>query len=645
MNVLFTGNYKSLNNFDWIDIPQLAILTGLNGSGKSQLLELIQWASQELSDRVRYKNPSQDSIKNIHRQEAYTVTIQGAEFNHSGILSWKSYGGNFSFEHYSFSYRDLREIINIITIALNPPSSRPQNIEEEDTSTEYQRRGIARTKHIINDQKQKIVDELIKRTNKSQQEILPEDILFHLPEEIIFENRDIISQDFLDMIFFLYIYRKISLETNNKDTSSLGLAPWEILNQVISTAGLPYHFTAPNDEPIRAIFRNPLNQDSAYKYSVLLVDNNEKFIGIQGLSSGEKIILSLAMLLYYFQHRQVRKDIIILDEVDAFLHPSLTKQFFDVVNQNIIKQYGARVIMATHSPSTVALAPEDSLFIIEKHLNRTTVKKTNKDSALNLLTSGVPSLSINYENRRQIFVESKYDVEYYDTVYKTIKNKLTAGVSLNFISAGINGNGNCDQVLTIVKQLRDFGNKSIFGIIDWDKQNESTRNIRVLGEGKRYSMDSFVFDPLLMGYFLYREKVIGNAELDLQKDFRILDFRDLTKNDGQKIANWVLEKIKPKFKDTKDGALSEAVYSNGIKISLPNWFLFNYGHELWKFYMETFPPLMAYRNENELRKAVLENTIVDLPEFIPNDLLQLMEYFHLVKIHEEEQSGPVESHS
>src|SRR5438045_4115946 len=35
------GRYASIENLVWDDIPPLAVLTGLNGSGKSQLLELI----------------------------------------------------------------------------------------------------------------------------------------------------------------------------------------------------------------------------------------------------------------------------------------------------------------------------------------------------------------------------------------------------------------------------------------------------------------------------------------------------------------------------------------------------------------------------------------------------------------------------
>ena len=41
MNIKFDGKYKSIGAFEWNDIPSFAVITGLNGTGKSQLLRLI----------------------------------------------------------------------------------------------------------------------------------------------------------------------------------------------------------------------------------------------------------------------------------------------------------------------------------------------------------------------------------------------------------------------------------------------------------------------------------------------------------------------------------------------------------------------------------------------------------------------------
>jgi predicted ATPase len=38
---LVEGRYKSFSTLDWRDIPPFSVITGANGSGKTQLLELI----------------------------------------------------------------------------------------------------------------------------------------------------------------------------------------------------------------------------------------------------------------------------------------------------------------------------------------------------------------------------------------------------------------------------------------------------------------------------------------------------------------------------------------------------------------------------------------------------------------------------
>ena len=41
MDIQFAGKYKSITDFTWNDIPNFVVITGVNGTGKSQLLELI----------------------------------------------------------------------------------------------------------------------------------------------------------------------------------------------------------------------------------------------------------------------------------------------------------------------------------------------------------------------------------------------------------------------------------------------------------------------------------------------------------------------------------------------------------------------------------------------------------------------------
>lgn len=125
----------------------------------------------------------------------------------------------------------------------------------------------------------------------------------------------------------------------------------------------------------------------------------------------------------------------------------------------------------------------------------------------------MPSLSIHYENRRQVFVEDDNDAKYYEKLYQIYRGNLNPGISLNFISTGAvrkdknnMPNNSCADVISAVGLLRGFGNKTIWGIIDRDVENNGSEFVRVLGEGRHYSIENYVLDPLLVGAILLRDK-------------------------------------------------------------------------------------------------------------------------------------------
>jgi hypothetical protein len=55
----------------------------------------------------------------------------------------------------------------------------------------------------------------------------------------------------------------------------------------------------------------------------------------------------------------------------------------------------------------VALAPEEAIYSMNALNPR--LEKTSKSAALAILTAGVPTLSVSFSGRRQIFVESRTD--------------------------------------------------------------------------------------------------------------------------------------------------------------------------------------------------------------------------------------------
>ena len=113
-------------------------------------------------------------------------------------------------------------------------------------------------------------------------------------------------------------------------------------------------------------------------------------INFEDLSSGEKILMALVTLVYKQSTSGTFPDLVLLDEIDASLHPSMTQNMLSVL-QSVFVERETKVIMVTHSPSTIALVPEESIFVV----NRTGVNKLEKrtrSAALSILTEGFATL-------------------------------------------------------------------------------------------------------------------------------------------------------------------------------------------------------------------------------------------------------------
>lgn len=259
------------------------------------------------------------------------------------------------------------------------------------------------------------------------------------------------------------------------------------------------------------------------------------------------------------------------------------------------------------------------------------LEKTNKDRALKILTSGVPSMSIHYENRRQVFVEGKIDATFYEKIYDKLRERLIPEISINFIYSGVTKKDGSSGVKKIVNTLSKFGTKTIYGIIDWDEKNEGNHFIKVLGKDKRYSIENYIFDPLLLGAFLVREKIIPREELGFYKNETYSDIRNFDSKRLQKISDSVLGKILP-TQTGVDQTKELSTLINQKSIELPKHFLVYPGHKLAEKIMITFPPLNSYRKEDRLKTEIIEKIIDDIPEILSSDLERLLKEIQNIEV-------------
>lgn len=404
-------------------------------------------------------------------------------------------------------------------------------------------------------------------------------------------------------------------------------SPVSILNQVLEEYDCNgYEF---RQSEFNYVFGTDINQ---YNISITLFNKLGNYTtNLESLSSGEKTLLALAFSIYGLRKNKIIAKVFLMDELDSALHPLMSKRLIDVLYNYFYQKLGIHIIISTHSPSTVAFAPKESLLIMRKEEPR--LIKTNKDKALKELTLGVPSFSINYENRRQVFVESKYDVEYYESLYNIFKDHLNSEISLNFIASGDvqkdknrQPKNSCTIVTEITTILRDSGNTSIFGIIDWDKEKAIPKNdyVKVLGYNSRHSIENFILDPLLIGLFLIREKILKTEYFGLNNSLLLSDLLNLNGGQCQKI----IDKVESDFVQKADIILTTKHQYSTIKnltLEIDDFIKMTQGHKLETLYKQVYPKLCAFANkENQLKNTIISKVIEDFIDYTPKDLLDVL---------------------
>lgn len=594
MKLDFKIEYHCLAPFE-IELPDFTVITGVNGSGKTRLLSLLQYKNS-IQQRDSILELTEDSINLFPRQYIASNSFSPHRENHETRENVKSYT------------TDLWN--NFRSFQQNRSVKTWETIEDTNYSASI-KKGIY---------------EVAKLANKPVKDLIENDFYDYAP--LTYLDPDNVFYKNLALLFNIYRnkldrnqykqflaqnkgYINIEYLTDDAFIQKFGEPPWDFLNKIIDKINLGYHIILPdiadNDKPYELKFINNITGDE---------------IPFTGLSSGENVLMALALALYNASSHLEFPKVLLLDEPDASLHPSMTKQLLDVIEEVFVKNKGLKVLMSTHSPSTVALAPEESLFVMNKIEHK--LEKTSKDKALRILTEGVPSLSINYENRRQVFVESENDVYFYGKLYDKLKNYLIPEISLNFISSGIGNTGNCEQVKKVVNQLASFGNRYIFGIIDWDLNNNENDYVKVLGKDKRYSIENYIFDSILIAAYLLRERFITREDLYLNNNETYADFKNLSQIQLQTISDFITNKIQSLVNPT-DAAKFTVKYLSGMELEVPQWYLIQQGHNLENHIKNAFPQLQRFRDEGTLKKEIINKVVDDIPELIPLDILELFQ--------------------
>jgi predicted ATPase len=397
-----------------------------------------------------------------------------------------------------------------------------------------------------------------------------------------------------------------------------GVAPWTQINKVLHEFDLPFEIIAP-----------PLNEFGQVRTKFRKLPGN-KNLDFGNLSSGEKVLVQLAISSFQIDANFInlkRPKLLLLDEMDASLHPEWVQRWLRAIEGALVDKLGTHCILTTHSPTTVALAPEDALY--EMKDGRSGLTKISKQQALNNLTYGVPTLSIDFSGRRQVFTENDTDAEIYEDVYALIKSRIECSRELNFIGTGIKiervgdfGAGST-IVRKIVAAMVQGKSRSTYGIVDWDcvPENRSEGRIKVLAEGRRHSIENVILDPLLVCLLLMVEK---KAPPEVQDIAGFVAAVQLPPEELQCLVDAVQNAVV----EVKTGEKVQVFYLGGASVEVFKEYLEMNGHALQAALAEQFPCLKEWTSEKArepLKKRIVKYVLSEHVIFCPIELKELFE--------------------
>lgn len=448
-----TNQTTNLEPFLLENPPSLMVIAGTNGAGKTALLNLINKANGQLpanlivtpvlKRKVKYVNvgyvPGDIASPNDPRQQSEQRIKQIVDYISTGTWNKISYN----------------------QVALETLKKLNTSISELDTEATNYAKGLSESE-ISN--------------------FLPNDLALILQN---FQNNEFIAEvciTYNERInsFKIQMYDEGIKITEEELYTKIGsIPPWEEINQLFERYGFAYRLSV----PVNGIKYFPM-------FHKLVGDS---IVSFNQLSSGEKILVTL--VLWGFNSRQANHtNLLLLDEFDAHLNPSLAKMMMEIISKTLIAKNGLSVIMTTHSPSTVAFTDDQNLFWMEASKP---IRPATKAEIIPLLSDGFIAVQpdqalgiigtiVDTSNKPILCVEGVTDREILTTAWSKIKGDT----DMPFI---IHDVFDCYFLLNMFKRadiFTNYPNKMFLGLLDFDSAyTDAKEKLPKQGWKKQNSLD------------------------------------------------------------------------------------------------------------------------------------------------------------
>ncbi|KRP65985.1 AAA family ATPase [Pseudomonas orientalis] len=609
----------------------IVVLTGKNGVGKTRFLESIKQLSTKVYRTEKELNASDiiflaqsalvPSFGQGYNDDAYVAKVRSTieyfvrskqdfidpyDENKASARMMARMGS----PQISLSYAKLHELCRVISLKLNLPIA---DLSEEHIKLNFDELldtpfGVSDISMICNTYRRRI-------------------------DENEFNEWRVVSRR-----------KDVDFITFDKIEEYFGSKPWEVLNSILEKV-----FDG------KFIFSIPDEESDVYDYvAQLKLKGSGQNLNPDSLSSGENTLLWLVLTLFNTQYREVMSSavpkLLLIDEPDAFLHPKMVEKLYAVLN-SFTAMFGVFVFITTHSPTTVALAPPDSIYVVDE----AGAVSVEKDFAISELLDGVNQISLDPENRLHVFVESFYDANMFSALYahlRGVEDTIDSKVSLSFIPSGekvpeyriveamhslvsddgdlcskmvdaINGVGSCAHVYGAVESFAEFSSKYVRGVVDWDLHNKPKPGIVVFANGYAYTTENIGLDPISILLMLHMDK--GD-------DYSIFNLC----GEGVSWGEWLerldllqvsLDRYLERVLNSPNNRDAEIEYVSGLRLLTDIRYL-HMGSELEGVVLTAYPGLRSYIGngaKKDLKYTVVTKSMLKLTggRLIPVQFVQL----------------------
>ena len=357
--IKFNQKYKSYNlNSTYRLEGDLIVISGVNGSGKSQLLKAI--ANPE-NGNINRELKIIESDKELNSENVLLLSFRDNINIGSGFGQYNINFRNSTIDSaYSFYQSN---IFHIDSNSNKMERFNKGNIIMSGNSRLPYWRSAEKLIYLL---KEKYDDSKLFDLSRNEfAEFLPSDFVWMGNNNIVNHVSNLFYAACCKRANEQIAYSKRADIFNNDEW--LKTAPWTILNNLFKELSFKYSFKTDYKFDLPNMNEVPQLRDI---YGIRMLED---------LSDGEKAILKLA-LIALDNENYPDLSLVLFDEYDATLNPSLIEKFYYVL-ENFFINNGVGVIIATHSPSTISLSPDYAQFyeIFSKENSEPIIKNVSRD--------------------------------------------------------------------------------------------------------------------------------------------------------------------------------------------------------------------------------------------------------------------------